>query len=109
MVTAQKGQVSATVWMDKKPVTVMSSSTQPGGVGEVLRMQKDGTRAVMPCPASIVTYKQYMSGVDTGDQLRGYYSCRTKSRKFYRYVFFLFDVAITNAFILSKHFSSQGW
>ena len=39
-----------------------------------------------------------MGGVDRGDQLRGYYSCRTKSRKFYKYIFtFLLDVAITNA------------
>ena len=44
-------------------------------------------------------------GVDRGDQLRGYYSCRTKSRKFYKYIFtFLLDVAITNAFILMKHY-----
>ena len=50
MVTAQKGQVSATVWMDKKPVTVMSSSTHPGGVGEVLWMQKDGARSPVQRP-----------------------------------------------------------
>ena len=32
-------------------------------------------------------------------------TCRTKSRKFYRYIFyFLFDVAITNAHILQKSF-----
>ena len=44
-----------------------------------------------------------MGGVDRGDQLRGYYSCRTKCRQFYRYIFyFLLDVAITNAFILQK-------
>ena len=43
--------------------------------------------------------------VDHGDQLRGYYSCRTKSRKFYKYIYhFLLDVTITNGFILYKHF-----
>ena len=54
-----------------------------------------------------MSYNQSMGGVDRGDQLRGYYSCRTKSRKFYRYIFFfLFDVAVTNAYILQKNFCS---
>ena len=106
MATAQKGQMSVSIWMDRKAVTVMSSSTQPG---EVQRRQKDGSKISVPCPAAIVTYNRFMAGVDRGDQLRGYYSCRTKSRKFYRYIFhFLFDVSVTNAFILWKYFS-QGW
>ena len=42
-----------------------------------------------------------MGGVDCGDQLCAYYSCRTKKTKFYKY---LFDVAATNAFILMKHY-----
>ena len=45
-----------------------------------------------------------MGGVDRGDQLRGYYGCRMKSRKFYKYIFyFLLDVTITNAFILYNY------
>ena len=58
----------------------------------------------VPCPESIISYNKYMGDVDRGDQLREYYSFRTKSRKFYKYIFtFLLDVAITNAFILLKH------
>lgn len=41
----------------------------------------------------------------------GYYTCRTKSRTFYRYIF-LFDVAITHAYILQKIFcpvSTRTW
>ena len=57
-------------------------------------------------PESVVQYNTYMGGVDRGDQLRGYYSCRTKSRKFYKYIFyFLFDVAVTNSYILYKNYS----
>ena len=49
-----------------------------------------------------------MGGVDRGDQLRGYYNCKVKSRKFYKYIFyFLLDVSITNAFILYKNFRSS--
>jgi len=48
----------------------------------------------------------YMGGIDRGDQLHGYYNCHTKSRKFYKYIFyFLLDVTITNAYILYKHYS----
>ena len=49
-----------------------------------------------------------MGGVDRGDQLRGYYSCCTKSRKFYKYniFYFLLDVAITNAFVPYKHYAA---
>ncbi len=103
----QKGLVAAAAWKDRKVVMVLSTNTQPSAKGTVLRRLKDRTRASLPCPESIVTYNESMGGVDRGDQVRGYYSCRTKSQKFYRSIFFfLFDVAITNAFILQKHFCS---
>ena len=84
--TVQKGNVCASSWMDRKVVTVMSTTSQPDG-GSVLRQQKDGTRIPVPCPLSIIDYNNFMGGVDRGDQVRGYYSCRTKCRKFYKYIF----------------------
>ena len=86
----------------------MSNISQPTASGEVLRRQRDGTRCQIPCPQPIIMYNEHMGGVDRGDQLRGYYCCRTKSRRFYKYIFyFLLDVAITNAFILYKNYSSN--
>ena len=41
--------VCASSWMDRKIVTVMSTTTQPD-VGTVLRRQKDGSRISVPCP-----------------------------------------------------------
>ena len=105
--TVQQGKVTASAWKDRKVVTVISTTTQPTAVGTVLRRQKDGSRIPVPCPEAIITYNEFMGGVDRGDQLRGYYSCRTKSRKFYKYIFhFLLDVAITNAFVLYKHYAA---
>ena len=87
--------------------TVMSTCTQPSETGTVPRCQKDGTRLSVECPESVIAYNRFMGGVDRGDQLRGYYSCRMKSRKFYKYIFhFLFDTSITNAYILGKRFGS---
>ena len=90
--------------MDNKSVTVMSTNTQPTATGSVLRRQKDGMWMAVLCPEAVMAYNSNMEGVDQGDQLRGYYNCHTKSRKFYKYIFI--DVSITNAFILWKHFSS---
>ena len=105
--TLQRGKVSASVWMDNKLVTVMSTNTQPSATGSVLRRQRDGSRTSVPCPKAVISYNSNMGGVDRGDQWRGYYNCRTKSRKFYKYIFyFLLDVSINNAFILWKNFGS---
>lgn len=106
--SVQKGMVTASVWKDRRNVTVMSTCTQPQASGTVQRRQLDGSRIPVSCPESIIVYNAYMGGVDRGDQIRGYYSCRTKSRKFYKYIFyFLYDVAITNAFIMYKHYGSH--
>ena len=90
---------------DRKVVTVMSSVSQPTASGEVIHRHRDGTRTRTPCPQPIIMYNEHMGGIDRGDQLRGYYCCRTMSRKFYTY--FLLDVAITNAFILYKTSNSS--
>ena len=96
--------MTAHAWMDNKVVTVMSTNSQPSATGTVLR-RKDGSRVPVPCPESVILYNRWMGAVDYGDQLRGYYSCRTKSRKFYKYIYhFLFDVTITNSLILYKNF-----
>ena len=82
----------------------MSTNSQPSATGNVLR-RKDGSRVPVPCPESVILYNRWMSAVDYGDQLRGYYTCRTKSRKFCKYIYhFLLDMTITNSFILYKHF-----
>ena len=101
-----KKEMSAGSWMDKTVVTVMSTTSQPE-TGTVLRWQKDGTRVTVPCPL-LINYNQFMGGIDRGDQVRGFYTCRTKCRKFYKYIFhFLLDVA-TAAVHHSPHSNPSG-
>ena len=101
--TVQADNIGASAWMDNKVVTVMYTGHNPAEHTSVLRRQKDGTRSSFPCPVALSEYNQHMGGVDRGDQLRGYYMTKMKSRKFYKYIYnFLVGVTITNAFILFR-------
>ena len=64
--TLQKNNISATVWLDRKAVSMMSSNTQPSAVGTVLRRQVDITRSAITCPQNIILYNKYMGGMDRG-------------------------------------------
>ena len=97
----QDGNLLVTLWQDTKTVSVLSTNCQPHCEITVSRRQKNGNRVDVLCPEAIRLYNQFMAGVDKNDQMRGYYSVRTKSTKCYKYIFwFIFEVAVINAFIL---------
>ena len=62
-----KGKVTASTWMDRKTVIVMSTNCQHDA--GVPRRQIDGSLFPVPCPASIISYTKFMGGVDCGDKL----------------------------------------
>ena len=98
----QRGNLVASVWMDKNSVNMLSTLSQADATHTAQRKQQDGTRVSVQCTDAVVLYNRYMGGVDKRDQLRQYYRVRTRCRKYYKYIFwFLFDVAITNSYILS--------
>ena len=102
----QKENICITAWMDKKTVSVISTNCHPTEMS-VFR-KKDGTQELVKCPAPIVEYNKYMRGVDHGDQLRAYHLCRSKCRKFYKYIFwFLVDVAVTNSYIFFRNYCAS--
>ena len=81
--------------------------TTPNDTVYVERKQLDGTKIDVTCPKAVDAYNQYMSGVDKGDQMRNYYMVRLRCMKYYKYIFwFLFDVSITNTYILSPFIPS---
>ena len=65
-VTLQKNNISATAWLDRKVVTMMSSNKQSSAVGTVLRLQVNMTCSAIPCPENIIMYNKYMGRVDRG-------------------------------------------
>lgn len=100
----QTGNMVATAWMDTKVVTAVSTQYNPQETVYVDRKKKNGTIIQVSCPKTIQQYNTYMGGVDKGDQLRNYFKVRLKCRKYYKYIFwFLFDTAVTNAYIMSKY------
>ena len=102
----QQGNLTATVWKDKRQVTILSTISDPATTQHVQRRQRDGSRVLVPCPEAVAVYNKFMGGVDMGDQLRHYYCVRMKSMKNYKYIFwFIFDVCITNAHILCRHYT----
>ena len=104
----QRSNLVASVWMDKKPDNLLSTLAQADVTHTAQRKQKDGTRLSVQCTDAVVLCNKYMAGVDKGDQLRQYYRVRSKCRKYYEYIFwFLFDVSITNAFILTQYSPTQ--
>ena len=95
--------LSVCVWQDTKVVTACTTFCQTNQLSEVQRKMKNGERRTFSCPEAIQTYNKYMGGVDKNDQLREYYHVRLKSRKYYKYLFWMmFDVAITNMLILAR-------
>ena len=100
-IICQKEDLVICVWQDKRQVYVMSTNCQAMGTSTVRRKQKGGSTTDIPCPPNVVLYNRFMGGVDHHDQFCSYYELRSKSKKFYTYIFwFLLDACIINAFLL---------
>ena len=84
---------------------MLSTNAQPNDVKTISRKQKDGSLVNINCPEAIVLYSKYMRGVDHNDQIRQYYTVRTKCKKYYKYIFwFLFELVSTNTYILMREY-----
>ena len=102
---SENGCILAVIWQEKKkraPVCMLSSNTDPSlPLSFVKRKQRDGTSKEVPCPLPVVTYNEFMNGVDRSDQNRTKYITARRSRKWWTYLFwFLVDTCISNALIL---------
>lgn len=98
--TRQKGNLTASVWQDKKPVAFLSTLSDPRAEVPVTR-QHGRQELRMTQPHSANEYNKYMNGVDRHDQLRMKYSLGRDSKKAWKNMyFFLVNCAIVNAFIL---------
>ena len=107
-VQRQKEAMVATLWLDNKVISLLSTNVQPQGSGVTQPRQKDGTRSEVECPDSVLSYSKNMGGVDHANQLRHYYMVRLKCRKSYKYIYnFLLDMSIINAYIIFNQYSDD--
>ena len=103
MVRAQKGDLLAVKWRDKRIVNFISTAEQATSVVEVTRRHRDGTQHQVQAPEVVREYNNNMNGVDHADQMRTEYPTYRKSKKWWHYIFwFLIDVCVCNAFVLMK-------
>lgn len=99
----QNKDLSACIWKDKKVVSFVSTYDQTHHIDNVSRRNKDGTQVPVQCPPVVVAYNNTMNGVDRSDQIRTSYPTYRKTKRWWLYMFwYLFDVAISNAFVLMK-------
>jgi hypothetical protein len=78
-------KISAIVWVDKKPVFVMSTVAPPihGTWNEcpVVERRVGHVRKAVETSPMHYQYTRYMRGVDVADQLRDEYSCQVRTHK----------------------------
>lgn len=99
-------KLSVLSWRDKRVVTILST-VYDDSVENVERRTKTAQNVwineTIKKPTMICQYNKYMGGVDVADHYATTYAFGRKTSKWWRKVFFwLFDVAMNNAFILYK-------
>lgn len=103
----QHGSMVCFSWMDKKPVNLLSTSNDPLQKSTIKR--RTGKDLIdVACPSVVPDYLRTMRGVDVFAQRQSYSKIGRRSKKwFYSLVWFMFDVAIHNAFILHQRKHKQ--
>ena len=94
-------------WMDRKSVSMYSTVHRGQDFDMALRNTKEnGQHQKKPVwrPKCIADYNTYMGGVDLSDQMFRMYSVGSRTRKWWKTLFFhLFDMVVVNAYLLWKH------
>ena len=105
----QSGEMTAYVWQDKRPVTLLSTTSNPLEDVPALRRQSDGSRPHVSRPSAVALYQQHFRGVDKCDQLRAAYPIGRTSKKWWRYIFhFIINICVINSFITLKESVQEG-
>ncbi|XP_043919782.1 uncharacterized protein LOC122795592 [Protopterus annectens] len=100
----QNGSLVATVWKDKKSILLLSTNHDPTSpLTYITRRQSNGTVLSLPCPAVVKQYETYKNRISIANQLwLQYPSIRRLSEKWLYLFWYLWDVAVANAYILYR-------
>ena len=107
--TRQCGNLVATMWRDKRVVSLLSTNTPPEAeIHAEQQIVRGRRKQVVPAesmkkPDVVAVYNDGMNGVDVNDQYRSYYPAGSVSRKWWKYLlWFFFNLSIVNSYILEK-------
>lgn len=97
----QKGVVKVIKWIDKRPVSILSTCPEHDSV-LVETGKIDRNNIEIKKPQCVLDYNKAKKGVDLSDQMSSYQSPLRKGLKWYRKVAaeLLFGAAITNAWLI---------
>jgi hypothetical protein len=105
----QEGKVCCVVWKDKQPTVLLSTHAEPlppQGVRQFVWRKFGGRRKKVSTRPMHLQYTRNMRGVDTTYQLRGVYSCLTRSHKWWhRLFFYMLDSTVVNMWIIHNDLS----
>lgn len=86
-VWVRKNNVYVSKWVDKRTVTIITTRDHPRMVNITNRRGQLRRK-----PVEVVSYNEFMSGIDRADQMVSYYSSPRKCLRWYKKVFFPFTV-----------------
>ena len=94
--------LTMSVWQDNWPVTVAATNSDPTANMIVPHKKRNGTVSDYPRPMAITQYNQYMGGVTNSVAI----TMLKSVAKILQVFVFMFDLAITNSFILAKLYTN---
>jgi hypothetical protein len=96
-------RVIAVVWMDSKPVWLLSTAMNPVDPTAMAPRWVRRERVEFPTSPVLLQYQKNMRGIDVMDQCQGYYTCALESHKWWhRILTFVLDPSMHNSFVLYK-------
>ena len=98
-------QLSEVRWYDNRPISLLSTFVGSQPVSEIKHYNKvRHEEQQAPCGQVVSVYDKHMRGVDLLDSLISLYRTKTRSRKWYRRVFFfhLTGLIMVNAWLLYR-------
>lgn len=91
----------AAMWMDSKPVFLLSCAENPVDPTAFVNRWVARQRKEFPTSPILLQYQRFMRGVDLVDQQRQEYTGQLHSHKWWhRLLFFILDSSLLNAYIL---------
>ena len=105
-VSVNNGRILIIAWFDKRLVKMITTCHEDTMVGRPIRVKGRPDKVTKFKPATVLAYNDGMHAVDRLDQNIAYYPFIRKTIKWpKKFVFFLFQLAIFNSYLLfkSKH------